>query len=123
MIHLTDSISLIEVPEDAELFNIVDARITYWYKGFPKVKYDLPEDSYTILGTIRNGKPDFDVEPYVDAKQVPYFNMDEGQGEDTVYWDYVHSRNTLFSATESFTSLLQSKQVDVTKHYLALHKA
>jgi len=108
MIHLTDSISLIEVPEEAydfEFSEVDKTIIMFCTKEY--IKYvTTPKGSYIILGTIRNGNPDFDVEPYVyDGNAVDLAKVSE-------------RADTL----KGILSLLQSKQVDMSKHYLVIEK-
>jgi len=125
MIHLTDSILLIEVPEDAIDFFIVYNELSFW-SDFDWLDIDLPKGSYTILGTIKKGKPDFDVEPYVEH----YAWEDTPDGEKWAFKDYKDGKETddyedmyqFDDATDSFLSLLQSKQVDMSKHYLVIEK-
>jgi len=128
MIHLTDSILLIEVPEDAKDFkNLVDIAIHWESESKGKGQYFLPKGFYTILGTIRNGKPDFDVEPYVESitvrTEVPA--RVEGYLDLQCYKNYMKEpqyENAFINPIHSFTSLLQSKEVDMSKHYLVIEK-
>jgi len=111
-IHLTDSISLIEVPDDANLFRIVNYTVAGTYvvqtdsKELNAWKQKLPKGSYTILGTIRNGKPDFDCS----FMAIP--------GEMMVA-SILHAKKCYEGR---LLSLLQSKQVDMSKHYLVVEK-
>lgn len=68
---------LVEVPMEAKNFELIGT------KDFTDLYYDVPEmeDAYivvsneniepthTVLGTITNGKADFDVEPYVEKNK------------------------------------------------------
>jgi len=119
MTKLTDSLFAVEVPEDAINFLITGFELSYW-SNFDWVDIEFPEDGYQYLGTIKNGKPDFEVDEYVISKQVPYFNMDEGSGDDTIYMDYFYNAFCLFTDNESFLSILTSKNLDTTKHWLIL---
>jgi len=119
MIHLTDNIMLVEVPEDAETFEI-DDDFMYSYNKAGKLEYALQSKNllkHTILGTIRNGKPDFDVEPYVENDTLITGLMEMKFYKS--YWDKTYPYRT---KEASFLSLIQSKKLDMSKHYLVIEK-
>ena len=123
MIPLTDNIMLVEVPEDANMFDVIPCMevnmACYYDDSGNETMVKIPAGSYTILGTIKKGIADFDVEPYVDGNN--------GMVRHTLWRDYKYP-STAFAPfhcpnpTASFTSLLQSKAVDLTKHYLVIEK-
>jgi len=106
MIHLTDKIMLVEVPEDAIDFSLRDGILRYKYKLSWESDQRELKGSYPILGTIRKGKTDFDCS----FMAIP--------GEMMVA-SILHAKECYEGR---FTSLLQSKQVDMSKYYLVIEK-
>jgi len=121
MTKLTDSLFAVEVPEDARDFSIWDDIVNYWInpifdetgKVHTAWQIRIPKGSYTILGTIKHGKPDFDVEEYVEKiESVNY----KGSFRYKNYYEGTKFNN----ATDSFLSLLTYKKLDTKKHWLIL---
>lgn len=101
-------IVLIQVPAIATNIVVKNSILTYWDEGFARWGgFDLPPGQYTFLATTKTITEDL-------AKEVVEKNSYGHNGwktytEKLMYWEP--------TALASFTSLLLSKGVDVSKDY------
>lgn len=100
----TNGKELIVVPvaSEAESFNVYENELQYHFDDTIS-HIDLPKGDFEILGTLTDGKADFDVEPYVE--RIVSEGMD-------YYWNYLDLGFFFGNSKDSFLSLLQSHSIE-----------
>lgn len=93
---------IVDVPDGTEIENIIiwNSMLTDNCDGDGFMPFQLlPEGNWSILGTLTDGIPDFDVREYVEL----VFDGFKDYEDNTRYYLYIE---------DSFTSLLHSQGVD-----------
>jgi len=89
---------IVDVPEDAKIFKISGLNWLCCNSGIGWTPLEeLPEGNWTIIGSLTNGIPDFDVREYVPCKVK------------NSYWDFLGLGYLCGTPSHSFKTLLQSQ--------------